>query len=208
MRKYVAPVVCAALMVAAAFAGTGCTAKASLNAGANEPKQEAPPPPPAVTPEPAPAEPAHRLKMKLMFKMKGNQVELPGPVVFETGSDVLKPESDEILMLVHDFLGQRKDVTKLRIEGHTDSDGDDKANQTLSEKRAMAVARFLVGKGDDCKRMLPVGFGETKPIADNATAEGKAQNRRTAFFIAELNGKAVDSQPLDAGGKNAGDSCK
>jgi OOP family OmpA-OmpF porin len=146
--------------------------------------------------------------MKMMFKLKGNEVALPGPVVFETGSDVLRPESDEVLMLVHDFLGQRKDVTKLRIEGHTDADGDDKANQTLSEKRAMAVARWLVSKGDDCKRLLPVGFGETKPIADNTTPEGKAQNRRTAFFIAEVSGKAVDGQPLDAGGKNAGDPCK
>ncbi|MCC6559453.1 MAG: OmpA family protein [Polyangiaceae bacterium] len=195
------------MMVAAAFAATGCTAKASIQAGANEPKKEAPPPPAA--PEPAkPAEPAHRPKMKMTFKLKGNQVALPGPVVFETGSDVLRPESDEVLSLVHDFLQQRKDVTTLRIEGHTDSDGDDKANQTLSEKRAMAVARWLVAKGDDCKRLLPVGFGETKPIADNTTPEGKAQNRRTDFIIAAVNGKAVDGAPIDGGGKNAGDPCK
>lgn len=208
MRNYVAPILCAAMMVASFGVMLGCTAKASLNAGANEPKKEAPPPPPAVT-EPAPAaEPTHRPKMKMTFKLKGNQVELPGPVVFETGSDVLRPESDEVLGMVHEFLQSRKDVTTLRIEGHTDSDGDDKANQTLSEKRSMAVARYLVGKGDDCKRLLPVGFGETKPIADNSTADGKAQNRRTAFFIAALNGKAVDGAPVDAGGKVAGDPCK
>jgi len=207
MRKFVAPVVCAAMMVAAAFAATGCTAKASIQAGANEPKKEAPPPPPAAAPA-APAEPAHRPKMKMTFKMKGNQIELPGPVVFETGSDVLRPESDEVLSIVHDFLQQRKDVTSLNIAGHTDSDGDDKANQTLSEKRAMAVARWLVGKGDDCKRLVPVGFGETKPIAENTTPEGKAQNRRTAFTIVALNGKAVEGKPLDLGGKTAGDPCK
>jgi OOP family OmpA-OmpF porin len=205
MRKFVASVVCAAMMVATIAAGSGCTAKASLNAGANEPKKEEPPPPEPVKPAPAPT---HRPKMKMTFKLKGNQVDLPGPVVFETGSDVLRPESDEILTLVHDFLQQRKDVTKLRIEGHTDSDGDDKANQTLSEKRSMAVARWLVSKGDDCKRLIAVGFGETKPIADNSTADGKAQNRRTAFFIAELKSKAVDELPLDGGGKNAGDPCK
>jgi OOP family OmpA-OmpF porin len=203
MRNYVAPILCAALMVL----NIGCTAKASLNAGASEPKA-APPPPPPVAAEPAPEKPAHRPKMKMTFKLKGNQVELPGPVVFETGSDVLRPESDEVLGMVHEFLQSRKDVTTLRIEGHTDSDGDDKANQTLSEKRSMAVARYLVSKGDDCKRLLPVGFGETKPIADNGTADGKAQNRRTAFFIAALNGKAVDGAPVDAGGKVAGDPCK
>lgn len=206
MRKFVAPVVCAAMMVAAIAAGSGCTAKASLNAGANEPKAE-PPPPPAAAPAPAP-EPTRRPKLKMTLKLKGNQVDLPGPVVFETGSDVLRPESDEVLTLVHEFLQQRKDVTKLRIEGHTDSDGDDKANQTLSEKRSMSVARWLVAKGDDCKRLISVGFGETKPIADNSTEEGKAQNRRTAFFIAEVNGKPVDNLPLDGGGKNAGDPCK
>lgn len=205
MRKFVAPVVCAAMMIASIAAGFGCTAKASLNAGTTEPKAEPPPPPP----EPAPAPtPTHRPRLKLVLKLNGNQVSLPGPVVFETGSDVLRPESDEVLTLVHEFLQQRKDVTKLRIEGHTDSDGDDKANQTLSEKRAMAVARWLVAKGDDCKRLIGVGFGETKPIADNSTEEGKAQNRRTAFFIAEINGKAVDNLPLDGGGKSAGDPCK
>ena len=208
MRNLVASIVCAAVMVTALGAGTGCSAKASIGAGVNEPKKEPPPPPPAVTPPAEPEKPAHRPKMKMTFKLKGNQLELPGPVVFETGSDVLRPESDEVLTLVHDFLQSRKDVTSLRIGGHTDSDGDDKANQTLSEKRAMSVARWLVAKGDDCKRLVPVGFGETKPIADNASADGKAQNRRTEFIIAALNGKAIDGLPLDGGGKSAGDPCK
>lgn len=206
MRNFVAPFVCAVVMVANLGAGTGCSAKASLQTGANEPKQEVAPPPPP--PEPAPEAPKRRPKLKMTFKMKGNQIDLPGPVVFETGSDVLRPESDEVLGLVHDFLQQRKDVTSLRIEGHTDSDGDDKANQTLSEKRAMSVARWLTAKGDDCKRLVPVGFGETKPIAPNDSPDGKAQNRRTSFILAALNSKAIENLPLDGGGKSAGDPCK
>jgi OOP family OmpA-OmpF porin len=206
MRNFVAPLMCAVVMVATLGAGTGCSAKASLQAGANEPKPEVAPPPPP--PEPAPEAPKRRPKLKMTFKLKGNQIDLPGPVVFETGSDVLRPESDEVLNVVHEFLQQSKDVTSLRIEGHTDSDGDDKANQALSEKRAMSVARWLTGKGDDCKRLVPVGFGETKPIAPNTTPDGKAQNRRTAFILAAKDGKAIDNLPLDGGGKSAGDPCK
>jgi len=212
MRKLVAPVLCAAMMVTLA-AGTGCTAKASFNAGSQQPEAKpAPPPPPPPAEKPKEEEKKPGLKRgslnKMGFSLKGFQLVLPGPVPFETGSDKLRPEADEILQLVHDFLQQRKDVTLLRIEGHTDNVGDDKANQELSEKRAMAVGRWLVAKGNDCKRLIAVGFGETKPVADNATDDGKAQNRRTDFLMAAVNGKAVDKQPVDGGGKVAGDLCK
>ncbi|AUX22983.1 hypothetical protein SOCEGT47_034990 [Sorangium cellulosum] len=207
MRRYVASVLCAVMMVGTAAATAGCTAHASFNAG-GEAAKAPPPPPPAPEPAPEPKEEKPRRRFKLTFKLKGNQVELPGPVVFETASDKLAPESDEVLGIVDDFLNQRKDVSLLRIEGHTDSDGEDALNQTLSEKRAMSVARWLVAKGHDCKRFIAVGFGESKPVADNNTPEGKAQNRRTGFFIAAVNGKAVDGAPVDAGGKVAGDPCK
>lgn len=203
MRNFVAPIVCVALMLGG-VSMLGC--KASAQIGSSEPK--APPPPPPPAPPAKKEEPAKRPRMKMAFKMKGDQLELPGPVVFETGSDTLKPESDEVLNIVNDYMKESKDISLLRIEGHTDSDGDDKANQTLSEKRAMSVARWLTGKGTDCKRLLPVGFGETKPVADNSTPEGKAQNRRTAFVNAGRNGKPIGNFPVDGGGKNAGDPCK
>ena len=69
------------------------------------------------------------------------------------------------------------------------------------------MARWLVEKGVDCKRLVPVGFGGTKPKADNATPEGKAQNRRISFFNAALKGRAIGGMPLDAGGQIAGDAC-
>jgi OOP family OmpA-OmpF porin len=206
MRRYVASVMCVALVLGVAVPLSGCTAKASIGS----PPEVAPPPPPAtpapVTPAPEPEKPKRRLKMK--FKMKGEQVELPGPVVFETGSDVLKPESDEVLNIVHEYLKETTDITLLRIEGHTDSDGKKDDNQKLSERRAMAVAKWLVAKGDDCKRLLPVGFGQDKPVADNATPEGKAQNRRTAFVNAARNGKPIGGFAVDGGGKDAGNPCK
>ena len=71
----------------------------------------------------------------------------------------------------------------------------------------MTVARWLVGKGIDCKRLIPVGFGETKPVADNKTPDGKAQNRRTDFINAELDGKAVMGMPVDGGAPKVLDAC-
>jgi len=74
---------------------------------------------------------------------------------------------------------------KLRIEigGHTDNTGDNKANQLLSEKRAKAVMNYLISNGVDASRLTYKGYGETMPIAENDSPEGKAQNRRTEFKV-------------------------
>lgn len=209
MRRYVASVLCAVMMAGVAATTAGCTASASFRAGGSAEPAPPPPPEPQPEPQPEPEKKKKRPRFAFKFKLKGNQlVDLPGSIVFETNSDKLLPESDAVLDVVDEFLNQRKDVSLLRIEGHTDSDGDDASNQTLSERRAMSVARWLVAKGHDCKRFIAVGFGETKPVADNSTPDGKAQNRRTSFFIAAINGKAVDGAPVDGGGKVAGDPCQ
>ena len=59
----------------------------------------------------------------------------------------------------------------------------------------------------DCNRLIAVGFGSTKPVADNSTPVGKAENRRIEFVMAGLRGKAISGMPLDGGGKVAGDLC-
>jgi len=142
---------------------------------------------------------------KKVVPIEDNQFKLSGPVLFDAGSDVLKSESDDVLAEVRDTLEAKTYVTTLRIEGHSDTAGD--ASQMLTEKRALAVARWLVSKGIDCKRVIPVGFGSTKPVADNSTPEGKAQNRRMAFVVAGLRGRLIGGQPADGGGKVAGDPC-
>jgi OOP family OmpA-OmpF porin len=141
------------------------------------------------------------------FELDGNLLKLPGPIVFQTGSDKLKPESDPVLAHVKAYLEHRSDVTLLRVEVHSDAQGSSVFNQTLSEKRALAVARALVARGVDCKRLIAVGFGESKPLAPNTTAEGRAQNRRISFVNAALRGRPIGGQPVDGGGKVAGDSC-
>lgn len=207
MRKVVAPVVCSLMMLSMAL--SGCSVKVQAGEPQPEPKKAAPPPPaPAPTPAPEPAKKPSRISFK-SFKKVGNQVELPGPVLFVTGSDKLLPESDPVLEIVESYLKQETKVTLLRIEGHTDGDGDDAKNQDLSQRRAMSVSKWLTAKGIDCKRLLPVGFGETKPLADNNTEEGKAKNRRVSFFDAAIDGKPAEKgKPVDGGGKNAGDPCQ
>ena len=105
-----------------------------------------------------------------------------------------------MLSQLKQFLDDNPQVTLLRIEGHTDSDGDDAANLKLSGNRAASCVKWLVGKGIDRGRLIAVGFGEIKPIADNNTKPGKEQNRRTEFHIASLDGKAFKNRAADGGG--------
>ncbi len=142
------------------------------------------------------------------FELDGNLLKVPYPVVFDTAKVTLKTESAEAIAYVASYLEAKAAITTLRVEVHTDAQGDETANQKMSEKRALAVAKALVAKGVDCKRLVPVGFGETKPVADNKTAEGRAANRRAAFAMAALRGRPIGGMPLDGGGVVAGDPCK
>lgn len=152
------------------------------------------------------SEPVSASKSSSNFSLKDNRLEVPGPVLFRTGTEQLLPESDKVLDHVVDFLRAKPDVTTLRIEVHTDSQGASAMNQALSEKRALSVAKALVKKGIDCKRLIAAGFGSTKPIADNNTAEGRAANRRTEFVVAALRNRAIGGFAVDGGGV-ASDPC-
>lgn len=133
------------------------------------------------------------------YQFEGNTLITP-QVVFETGKATLAPESEAALNFVKEYLVAKTYVTMLRIEVHTDSQGDDAANQKLSEARAAAVVDALTQRGVSCSRLIAVGFGETKPVAPNTTAEGRAKNRRTVFVNAGLRGRAIGGMPIDGGG--------
>lgn len=139
------------------------------------------------------------------YKLEGHELKVEGAINFADGGDKLLPESEKALDGVKTYLDDKKYITQLRIEAHTDAGGE--ANQALSEKRALAVARRLVEKGVDCKRLVAVGFGGTKPVAPDDSPENKAKNRRVSFFNAALMGRLIGGMPADGGGKVAGDAC-
>ena len=98
-------------------------------------------------------------------------------IFFETNKDILKVASlaqlDELVEIL-----KRYEAAKLLIEGHADSQGTDEYNLTLSQKRTEAVKNYLMGKGIMESRLTAIGYGESRPIADNNTSEGRAKNRR------------------------------
>jgi len=102
-------------------------------------------------------------------------------IKFNVNKATIKPESMGTINYVAKMMTDHPDL-KFCIEGHTDSDGADAENQTLSEKRAEVVRKELIKLGIDSNRLTSKGWGETKPVADNNTAEGKAQNRRVEFI--------------------------
>ena len=99
---------------------------------------------------------------------------------FDSGSATIKPESGGYLDQVVEMMQQHSDL-RIEIQGHTDSDGSDDTNQSLSDRRAVAVRAYLEDRGIAGNRMTTVGYGEGQPVASNDTAEGKAQNRRVVF---------------------------
>jgi outer membrane protein OmpA-like peptidoglycan-associated protein len=96
---------------------------------------------------------------------------------FDTGKASIKPESQAVIDQVAEMLKGSPGL-RLAVEGHTDNVGSAAANQTLSANRAQAVAAALAAKGVEAGRLTTAGWGQERPIADNATAEGRAKNRR------------------------------
>jgi OmpA-OmpF porin, OOP family len=105
-----------------------------------------------------------------------------GKIRFETGRATIDPDSAGLLdRLVETAL--RCPNANIEIAGHTDANGEDAFNQTLSEKRAQAVTDYLVKAGLPANRFTAVGYGSSQPVASNDTDEGKAQNRRIDFVV-------------------------
>ena len=159
-----------------------------------------PPPPPAETaPAPAPAPPPAPAPVVV----KGDSVQIPGQIEFDTGKATFKAGggSEAVVDQLKIFLDQNPKITKLRIEGHTDNVGTPESNLTLSGQRALTVKNAAIAKGVKKERLLAVGFGQNKPIGDNTTEEGKAKNRRTEFRIAEIGGKKYLGLDPTGGGK-------
>lgn len=105
-------------------------------------------------------------------------------ILFDVDSDVLRPESTPVLNEIQRTMSGHEDLAII-IEGHTDATGDDSHNQDLSERRAQSVVAWLSGRGIDGARLTAVGRGESEPVADNATPDGRQENRRVVIRKAD-----------------------
>lgn len=115
---------------------------------------------------------------------EGDTIRLQAPenITFDTGRADVKPQFRPVLDQLAYSISQYPN-TLIRVEGHTDSTGSASFNQTLSENRASSVASYLMQRGVSGNRIESVGYGFTRPIADNSTAMGRAQNRRVEILI-------------------------
>jgi OmpA-OmpF porin, OOP family len=104
-------------------------------------------------------------------------------VEFDLNRATIKPVSDALLDEVAQTLKDHPELTKLEVQGHTDSQGPNLYNKRLSQKRSEAVKAAMVKRGIAAERLTPKGYGEDEPIATNDTKEGRAQNRRVQFKI-------------------------
>jgi outer membrane protein OmpA-like peptidoglycan-associated protein len=106
-------------------------------------------------------------------------------IYFDFDKTTLKKESYEELAKVIDFL-KRNPTVEIEIAGHTDSKGSDEYNQKLSQGRTQAVVDYLISQGISARRLLAMGYGESKPVDTNETEEGRAKNRRVEFTVLKM----------------------
>ncbi len=129
-------------------------------------------------------------RRRQQVRIEGGHLEILDKVYFRTNRDVIQRRSHALLRNVAQVLNNHPEITRIRVEGHTDARGDDQANLDLSQRRAQAVVAFLVTRGEvDAGRLEARGFGETRPIvADASTPAEHAQNRRVEFNIPQTEG--------------------
>jgi outer membrane protein OmpA-like peptidoglycan-associated protein len=122
-------------------------------------------------------------------RVKGNEIVILQQVQFDTGTSKIKKVSDTLLDEVAAVLKEHAEILKLEVQGHTDDRGAAKLNQGLSQGRATAVLTAMVKRGIARERLVAKGYGSDKPVADNATEDGRSQNRRVQFVMLERKAK-------------------
>ena len=143
------------------------------------------PPPPAPSPAPAPVAVYTGPTLPIEQSDRGVQIFLPSAALFETGkSDLNVTKSEAYLRRVTQLLNT-KTVNKIQLEGHTDTVGSATTNQALSEARAKSVREALVKLGIAPERISTAGYAFNRPVASNATEEGRKLNRRVELLIVD-----------------------
>ncbi|HSI05838.1 MAG TPA: OmpA family protein, partial [Myxococcota bacterium] len=120
-----------------------------------------------------------------LVQIKNDQIVITQPIFFQTGKDKILSKSYPVLQAVVNAMVLHPDIKRISVEGHTDNKGKPDKNQDLSERRAKAAMKWLIDHGIAAERLESHGFGQDKPIADNATEDGRSANRRVEFRIIE-----------------------
>jgi OOP family OmpA-OmpF porin len=128
-----------------------------------------------------------------VVRIENGQIRIREQVKFKTASSQILKESDYILQAVVKVLQEHPEITKVRVEGHTDTRGKPGYNKKLSQRRAASVVKWLVKHGISKKRLTSAGYGQERPIATNLTDDGRRQNRRSEFHIIEGPGAETES---------------
>jgi outer membrane protein OmpA-like peptidoglycan-associated protein len=148
--------------------------------GGNDKPAEAPAPAAAPSAEPAPPPaPAARVEVR------DDKIVIHEKVQFEVARSEIRSESFGLLDEVAAVIKKNPQIKRLAVEGHASAEGSEAFNTKLSDDRAKAVAAYLVSKGVAKELLTAQGYGIARPIADNATPEGREQNRRVEFTILE-----------------------
>ena len=137
-------------------------------------------------PPPPPPKPKVVQEKPKRVVVEENRIVINEKIQFDFNKATIRPESDSLMQEIIKVIKDHPHIKKIAIEGHTSSEGSDKHNMKLSDKRAKAVMDYLVTKGGLDKAMFTAkGFGESKQISDESTEEGKEKNRRVEFNITE-----------------------
>jgi len=121
---------------------------------------------------------------KVLVNLTKTKIEILDKVFFDSGKATIQAKSFPLLDQVSTVLRSHSELKKVRVEGHTDDQGPDDTNLTLSQARADAVKQYLIDHGIEAARLEATGFGETRPAAEGTTSAAREQNRRVEFVIA------------------------
>jgi OOP family OmpA-OmpF porin len=117
--------------------------------------------------------------------VRDNKIEIHDKIQFDYDKATIKEASFDLMNEIASVITKNPQIKQIRIEGHASSDGEAKHNMKLSDERAKSVMKYLTEHGIPAKELVAKGYGVERPIADNATSEGREKNRRVEFVIVE-----------------------
>ncbi|HEX4455763.1 MAG TPA: OmpA family protein [Kofleriaceae bacterium] len=141
-------------------------------------------------------------------EVRDNKIEIHEKIQFDLDKATIKPESFSLMDEIGSVITKNPQIKRIQIEGYASSEGDAGHNKKLSDDRAKSVMKYLVDHGIAQPRLTALGFGVDKPIADNATEDGREKNRRVEFSILEqdVTEKKVEIDPKTGAEKVIGEN--